>query len=382
MEQESEEALEAFRVAHALKVLRDIDWRYLRKKIQMTYIVGWKFGDNAVIYSDTNVSGSINHQFALKTGVLFPGVIVGMAGSVRDGGDFLNSVKQAVAPSASIQDNWRLVTEIAETYSFPQHPGKEFTLLFSTRATGSPEFWIVDSNDGLQKIRNRIVTVGSGRPILDKFVEGYLSSLRKSVSKPGAPAPNKIPAPFMLCLALFAKTQGLDKIELEQLDVGGIFHFVYQTSETEGGQPSALYVLLDQDDTKRLTIAWTTRVLYLDDGLLLVESGTPPGQTSMRDPGRIERNVLSNAFIKSHAGNVDEAKWKQSLLDKSANLPFYVYCGFTALDQTKRHRTAHTFRNADKSPYVIDRNGRFHKEAIPDVIKYIFNGDSSNSEKA
>jgi len=340
---------------------------------KLTYILGQKLGNAAVIVSDTRVSGSVSHNRALKTGILFPGCIVGMSGSVQEGSNFLNAIKAGISYSNSIEENWRLLTTITTAYSFPPSPDQGFTLLLATRASGSPTFWVVDSKTGLHEIPpGRIVSMGSGRKILDGFIDESLWSIRKAMDKWPKGEKPKIPLPYMLCLDLFVKAQSVEKVELERHDVGGVFHFIMQTDKTEIRQAPSLYVLVDRLEGKRLMVWWMTRIVDVGEGLL-VESMTPPGQVSTDDPGHRDRNFLFNSIIGSRPKDFDTTEWKDEITQASQNLPFYNYCGAVALEPDRRSRTGHFWRNSDNTPYIpIDPNGRFHKEAVNDIYNQLF----------
>lgn len=340
----------------------------------MTYIVGWKFHNGAVIVSDSRISGSVNHNYALKTGILFPGCIVGMSGNVRAGSNFLKTVKKYVSPTNSVEENWSLFMKIAAAYAYPHGSDREFKLLIATRALGAPTLWIVDSKIGLDWIpedRNP-ATLGSGKEILDGYVEEWARSMRTSRTKLPNEEKPKIPVPYMLCLALFAKSQSIERTVLERHHVGGVFHFIAQTNEIDIWQAPSLYALADHVENKQNMVWWMTRLVYIESGLL-VESMTPPGQVRSDDSGQIDTNFLRNSTFGSPPQDLGTTKWKERIFRSSQDLPFYNFCGIAALDPDRRSRYVAYWRNSDQARYIpIDRNGRIHTEAVEDIYKYLF----------
>lgn len=346
----------------------------------MTYLMGLKSGNSVIIASDSRTTGAVTHNFVSKIGILFPGCIFGICGSARDGAVLLSAIKESTSPTNPVERNWSSLQRIIAAYSYPVEALRHFQILLSTRASGTPQLWLLDSRSGLRRVdsRNGIITLGSGKDVLDEFVHEKINSLTQAVSKTPIASRPLVPIPFMLCFSLFRKFHLVDRFELEKLGVGGGFHYIYQTDKTEGGQPPSIYVLVDLDTSKELMVWWMTRVMYVQDGFLL-ELFTPQGQVSADHPGSFDRLFLVNPLIGSPFGSIVKGEvpshWQakiQKVLNAGEAEPFYRYCGFASVDPERQNKSAYFPRLTDKTPYVINRDLEIDSSNIQFVYKLLY----------
>lgn len=288
----------------------------------MTYLIGARVGPTLVIISDTRVtytSGerTTGENVALKTGVLFPGCIFGREGNASSSGDFLTTVQKLVSPDAPVGENWERFSRCAHAYSFSREAKEQFRLLLASRNGGLPRMWMLDSVNGLVQVPadEALVTLGSGKDILDDYVQNECMPLLQATVV--TPKQRVLVGPYLLCLKLIEKTQSLERPQLEQHGVGGVFHFVYQTRAREGRQAPALYVLSDLDPSRRIAYGWMFRIAYVGS-ILVVESLTPPGQITPGDPGRRDSIALADSTsgeTPSDIGSLQHQKRIREALD-------------------------------------------------------------------
>ncbi len=162
--------------------------------------------------------------------------------------------------------------------------------------SGDPQLWILDSHGLTQLDPSRdLVTIGSGRPLLDDFVHSQIRSLRQGFADK-SPELAETLAPYMLSFKLVRKFHSPERDVLEQAGVGGGFHFVYQTSEKEDGQLPTLLVMADRGTDIHLMTWWMVRVVQCEIGSVL-EVFTPPGQLSVADRGNYHKFVSLDPLV-------------------------------------------------------------------------------------
>jgi hypothetical protein len=254
----------------------------------MTYIVGISHhGFNSII-SDLRVSyGDTGQNISLKIGEFFPGCIFGHCGDVKAGRDFIVSVKYYFNQVKNIEDIWSDFLSYVSNFDYSS--GNRFQLLLSCRFKQKPQFFIFDSKIGLNKCNEPIITLGSGKHILDKFVYGeFIKKARQmedSLLSKGHKDFHREIQPYFFTFLLTQMSQAQDHLLLKQYNVGGVFHFISQSGEQEQFQKPTLHLLFSYDKKAKILYHWQYRTCHVNHCLVL----------SQMEPDKPQENfVFSN----------------------------------------------------------------------------------------
>ena len=326
----------------------------------MTYILGINdFGENAII-CDTRVTwwrsdkkaGGAN--ISLKCGMLFSGCLYAITGDIDEAGKFIRAFKAKIDGTwNNLQGLWSDFIKFEESYFSKAINKASFSLLLSSRCQGEPKFFILDSQNGVRLVDDSLVTLGSGKEILDttvqKWFENRRSYIREIIKDNGLP---EFTFPYFYCLWLNEIAQGEQLSILERYNVGGIFHFKYQDLKNDYSQLPAVYVLSAADEDNKLVHVWIYRVSCVQD-CLVVDNPIMDAReflfSSIARPSRLKDNYLNN--------------WNNVVkeIDNQANsLPFYYFCGF-GFPQMK-HRGPFGCHVTSKNDCVITKGGYIAKE--------------------
>jgi len=237
----------------------------------MTYIVGVKYGSYSAILCDSRVSFENSSRDAentwLKSGLFFHGCMFAYCGAVYPARKFIIACRTHLTVYGTIESFWENFCHFVASYDFPKGDDS-FQLLLSSRANQHVQLYILDSEKGrLDKCTSNIVTLGSGAVYLDDFVYAnfgriYITGNREIDARPET-------SPWMWCLQLMERVQGLEVVRLQELGVGGYFHFSYQTPSEESRQPPAVYVLCDYVAERQLITSWAYRISFCKAALVI-----------------------------------------------------------------------------------------------------------------
>jgi hypothetical protein len=238
--------------------------------------------------------------------------------------------------------------------------------------------WTLDSADGLTQINpgTDVVTIGSGRRLLDDFVHRQIESLRQGFADK-SPELAETLAPYMLSFKLFRKFHSPERDILERTGVGGGFHFLYQTNKKEDCQLPTLLILADRGTNNRLMTWWMVRVVNCALGYI-VEVFTPPGQMSVADKGKFRRYVSMDALIdwppQRQGGRLtsEQQDALQGCLETTRSLPFYNICMIGATDPEYWNNTLTYLRNSDSDPFLIDREGKVSDRKVREIFRALY----------
>jgi hypothetical protein len=340
----------------------------------MTYIVGVqnKECEISTIICDLMVTkgGRGNPEVtptALKSVRLFPGCIVALAGDASSGITFLHQFKSLISLYDPPAYNWELFERyVSEGVHMNAEP---FELLLSYNGTGIPELFTFHSKDTqLRKVADELVTIGSGKKLLDPFVKEKNNLVRDSLFD--WMRKDKMPMryyPYFLCLWLSELAQGLEFTELERLGVGGIFHFCFQEKKEEGRQLQSVYVISASVENK--IVHYIYRISF-SRGFLIFENPNLPGKYLLADS--IEMPDLQS---KSKEGLLSISR---TAIKESDEMPFYRFCGFGFASKTFRN---HFIIHIPKSPYSdedlrVQRDGRIRPDILLEIGRIIENESS------
>lgn len=343
----------------------------------MTYIIGFSIDDVNSILSDTRVTFTVTQQgqnTALKTGVLYPGCIYGIAGNVGNASDFIKWARMYVEDTSDTLKAWEKFKEFTTSvYDFPQGGNDLFQILVSSRHSGQPVFYLLNSSTReLIRCNEDWISLGSGKRLLDPLVQekyrGNVEEARQALEN--VKAPLVIIHPYLLCLMLSELTLTFQRPELEDAKVGGVFNFVYQTNTDDSFQKPALYIFsdIDEDATKISYLGY--RVCHIPEGLHILSNDPSllpriPDQfyqALFHDPTAIELNdILADPAL------------QQRIIDTANALPFYYFCGVGYVQP--RFQFGHECHIAlDDNPetLIINQFGGEISETFENLIKKHF----------
>lgn len=315
----------------------------------MTYIVGLKYQGHAAILCDSRVSFSGAREPEntwLKSGLLFPGCIYAYAGDVDSAHKFIIAAKRVLTGYGTLESFWDRFILFVREYPFSEVKEDGFDLLLSSRNQGPPTLYVLDSTTRTVRQEGDIVTLGSGRELLDYGVRNTYAHLEHILPiEIRALHPAIVPA--NLCLQLMERAQGYEASALNEAGVGGYFHFSYQSKEDESRQPPTLYVLCDPGPERNLIATWAFRIAYCE-AALVVECPVRQQRDFILDPAAWPRalEMTDHELEALH----------QDLNEKTMAQPFYNIAGFGVSNPAFRRRNPMVVPKA--GDYLIDRTGR------------------------
>lgn len=316
----------------------------------MTYVVGLnQLGANAIICdtrvtwwrSTTKVGGA---NTSLKSGLLFPGCIYGIVGDLGAARDFIIEGKRYLTGTNTLAGFWEKFTGFVKQYAFQPTIDGSFQLLLSSRNLGSPRFYVLNSTEATLEAQGKLVTLGSGKEILDASIDRLISDRSTMIDE--LIEQNKIPPfsfPYFYCLWLNEMTQGTELSRLEEYDVGGIFHFLWQDWQHEHAQFPAVYALSAADVRRKTICTWICRVVYAE-GALVVDN-----------PITNAREIFIDTAARPSFAVADFDDVRRSISSEVDSAPFYYFCGFGFSDPG--HRGEFGFSITTENKFVVTKDG-------------------------
>lgn len=316
----------------------------------MTYIVGVnQLGVNAII-CDTRVTwwrSTMEIRGAntsLKSGLLFPGCIYGIVGDLGAARDFIIGCKHYLTGTNTLEGFWKRFLDFVEQYPFQHQADDSFQLLLSSRNLGNPRLYVLDSTDKTVKDQRKLVTLGSGKKILDEPINRLVLERSRMIDE--LIVGNKIPTfsfPYFYCLWLNEMTQGMELSKLEECHVGGVFHFLWQDPRCEHAQLPAVYVLSSADVRRKTIYSWIYRVVYAE-GALVIDN-----------PITNAREIFIDTAARPSFAEADYNDVKSRISLEVDSAPFYYFCGFGFSDP--RHRGEFGFSITNENKFVVRKDG-------------------------
>jgi len=329
----------------------------------MTYIVGIRKPEHnfltiisdimvTKIYSDGRI---YKENTALKTGRLFDGCIYGLSGDANYGIKFLVSFKKSINFKNTINNNFNKLRDYISSSQWDS--GEGFKVLFGIR-NPIPEFYLLDSTTReFRLLEDSVYTMGSGKRLLDEIVlSGYNYSnsyIMNELNQKNAPI---VYYPCFLSLWLSELALGFEEKQLEEVGVGGIFHYIYQTETKENSSMPLVFVLSKIENDKLVQNSYRISLL---NGYLIIENLTINSVSVFSS--EVERQDLSEK------GFLDNEEILTEAHKRSRELPMYYFCGFATHDPSYRgFYTGHFSSNDTK---VIDWNGNVRSDFQDKIYK-------------
>lgn len=351
----------------------------------MTYVIGLESHGMTSIISDARVtrkgqSKSWGENVVLKTGLLFPGCIFGRVGNAKESKEFILKTKYSLTPTNTVEGFWHEFERIVDGYNFPKSNDAGFKLLLSTRHSGKPEFYLLDSRDGLSRLDKSLVTFGSGKAILDDLIQrDYAMRIREITEALSGPSFQDELPPYLLCLWLTELSQSAQGVKIERHGVGGVFHFVFQTDKSEHTQKPSLYVLADAEVRLRTIYYWQYRVCFVNHWLV-IDALIPPGRSPDFPRGTQDRIALLDeaSLPPKEVGEWNPQELYKHLQDNIESeleqQPFYFFCGIGYTNP--KHRRGFGVFVTTKGDYIFTE-GRINPEVEAKIIEDIMTGNGT-----
>lgn len=329
----------------------------------MTYIAGINSYGASAIICDTRItygqSGYASND-ALKSGKLFPGCVYGGSGDFEEIRKFIVYVRRSQAERDTLSGFWDSFCQLVSTYPFSTV--NPFELVLASRHSGQSMLYVFDSRDRSIKEAGDIVTIGSGKTILD---DGLREIHRERNPKimgylvdQGAPAHC---FPYLYCLWLMERAQGMEVSTLHKHGVGGYFHFTGQTAELEARQRPAVYVMSEAYRQRREIRSWIFRVSFAENALV-VDCPVEQARFVVVDVAVWpEFKKLSPEQKDSYIERVKSAPEKE---------PYYFFCGFGFINP--RRRKSLGFHFTERNDYFVNRKGQIVNPDIKSLIEENF----------
>lgn len=321
----------------------------------MTYVVGLRDGDTGIVLCDSRVTfdrgPSLNS--ALKSGRLFPGCHYAAVGEAEPMRRFVVRAKTFLTGRNTPVGFWNVFLGYAVAYD-RFDDDRPFTLLLMSNHTGRPTFYTFESGSRAVTERGDLVTLGSGKPLLDPIINALWRErqvgIRADISERGAP---EWFFGYYYCLALMEHAQGDAYAELNRAGVGGAFHFSCQTSTEDFRQHPAVYTIVSAFEQRKILTYTLYRVTF-EKMALVVENGAERSFSIS-----IDEAVWPAIAGYDHAQRTELAA---SLQQGALEQPFYNFLGLGFSSEALRQNWL-IHMNLGANEYALSRT-EIHNEAV------------------
>lgn len=339
----------------------------------MTYIVGVNLKKHNISFIVSDImatlkyaDGSVIRQnTALKTGLLFPGCLFGLSGVVEAGQDFLLKAKSLFIKEDTVGSNFDRLANFIKFGNYDRD--NDFKIIFSVR-NPNPELYYFDSRGRkLLHCGDTVVSIGSGKEDLDSLTYQIHEAIDQHILK--LLEEKHIPMvyyPCFYCLGLSERTLGFEGTKLNELGVGGLFHYCYQTSTAEHRPKPLVYVISTYDPYTQRVSNKVYRISFARAFLVL--DYITEGKRSVF-VNNVERPDLKGYQI------MNDSELLNLIYSESDSQPFYYFCGFAT--HYPNHRGFYTHHISSGDVKVVDKSGHIRKDFVDKIttnIKEIIGG--------
>lgn len=255
----------------------------------MTYVCGYSWKGTNFIICDTRLTVPTRNRnepfldIVVKSGELFPGCIYGRSGDVKNSLEFLKYARKRTEFIPNVSEKWDSFCDFVKDYPYPKNG--RFSLIISSRITGKPVFYILDSIEGFSPCSEIMVSIGSGKTLLDPIVKQEINKFESFVNRSRDNSDTDFPpyiSAYRICQNLTLSAKSIGSHEMTRVGVGGVFHFISQNKNIENRQRPSLYAVVTFNQINGNLFLWLYRILSVVGGLVVYYL-TPPLQTSADD---------------------------------------------------------------------------------------------------
>jgi hypothetical protein len=258
----------------------------------VTYVVGIKRCGAAAIITDSLLTSAAYPPdiASIKSGVLFPGCIYGICGNWQTAWQCIRAIR-AGCTQETTRERFEELARLIARYPFPLGNYNAFEILLSSRHTGAPDFYLIQSETGhMHPVVGDLFTLGSGRQLLNDMLIPYsetlgsdegLQKLRRQYVAIGHQLLDEDFA-HLYAFLIFQSTHGDMGQQLARLGAGGFVHFIFQDGQGERRQKPRLYMVGSCDKHGHVTGIWAERLAFdhdpvFGDLIVIVELGGRDG---------------------------------------------------------------------------------------------------------
>jgi hypothetical protein len=361
----------------------------------MTYVLGLQMpGFNAIIADQRVTRGDSGTNDRIKTGVLFRGCMYARIGDERQSARLIRAATERIGAAnySNIQDGWAHLMALAENFAYSDDDDEDFTLLLSSRASGTPRFYELRSREGIlpwPEDGMGIRAYGSGTDILNDYIAGrgpgelpypmgmgFIERIEQAHNKmlaDGMP-PDQVAyiTPYMLCLWLSELSINYELARLEAWGVGGMFYHLFQTPTYEAAPYPAVYIFTRPQIANgrgRLYFAWF-RTAQAGNGLY-VERFISAGFDSYTPNDMVDKRLIIDVVSRPDLeGPYDEAALYAEVDQELKDQPYAYFVGVGQYQPDHRTQAAFFLPATGNRNEVLDTEGRF----TPYVIERVQEG--------
>ena len=145
---------------------------------------------------------------------------------------------------------------------------------------------------------------------------------------------------------------GFEASKLDEIGVGGLFHFCFQTAKKEGRQQPSVFVLSLPDIKNRTIYNHIFRVTFVDMCLVV--------DNPLVEPSR----YIIMPFEMSNSDNISQKELHdlgERINQEADSQQFYYFCGF-GLPAPELRGSFITHLSCDPKKLVVDKKGNIHPD--------------------
>jgi hypothetical protein len=292
----------------------------------MTYILTHNQNGSTAIFADSMLTGKPLdsddpvRDFGVKNGIVIPGCIYGLSGDFHEATRFVLLCREKAGDCTDPTINFETIQRTAKS-GFTVSPGCSFKMALSSRHSGNPQHYRLDSRTMQITEVHDTFELGSGTPALNPVSVAALSTMVSPAAiellADGSSTVTVDDWPYLLCFFLHQNSFGSREYDLLNVDAGGTIHFVQQTPTAEFRQKTSMYVLAQNLPGFDGIGLYRYRYVFEDDQLLIyTKRYGEKGTWSV---------LLTNWLQEKVTVDIDEfkSKWNALIKQHTDGPPYY-----------------------------------------------------------
>lgn len=276
----------------------------------MTFILVHNQSRSSAILADSMLTtehfagDDADRHVGVKNGILLPGTIFGLTGNFQEGMRFVIRCRERARSCKDPTQNFAVICDTAKN-NFIVSPGCNFQLAISSRHSGEPKHYLIDSK--LMDVAEAPSTLELGMGIreLGDIAEAALHTMISEESMAALAETNRRFSqdlwPYLLCFFLNQNSFGSRSKDVQKSRTGGIIHFVQQTADAEYRQKLTMFVFAYNPANTEGMGLFRIQYELVDDNLLVYRK-------NYEDKGEWQL-LLTNYSMRTKA--VDHKKFKK-----------------------------------------------------------------------